>query len=122
MEKIIIEPVWFDSLGAKSSCTLVETPDVKILIDPGIVAMQPSFPASDAKKRQWWETNLESLMKTKGRRKKYLDPLADLPIARHKDFGDYNKRRAELGTAEFFSEIAKSLNFTAEHTENAEAP
>jgi len=22
--------------------------------------------------------------------------LADLPIARHKDFGDYNKRRAEL--------------------------
>ena len=191
MEKIIIKPVWFDSLGAKSSCTLVETPDVKILIDPGIVAMQPSFPASDAKKRQWCEegrkaieraskeadiiiishyhydhyfptdlsiykdklvlaknpneyindsqraratsfyssiceaygeTNLESLMKTKGRRKKYLDPLADLPIARHKDFGDYNKRRAELGTAEFFSEIAKSLNFTAEHTENAEAP
>ncbi|NQE06018.1 hypothetical protein C5S32_09125 [ANME-1 cluster archaeon GoMg1] len=26
------------------------------------------------------------------------------------------------GTAEFSSEIAKSLNFTAEHTENAEAP
>ncbi len=165
MKKIIIEPVWFDSLGAKSSCTLVKTPDVKILIDPGIAAMQPSFPASDAKKRQWCEegrkaieraskeadiiiishyhydhyfptdlsiykdklvlaknpneyindsqraratsfyssiceaygeTNLESLMKTKGRRKKYPDPLADLPIACHKDFGDYNKRRAEL--------------------------
>ena len=26
------------------------------------------------------------------------------------------------GTAEFSSEIAKSLNFTAEHTENAKAP
>jgi predicted metallo-beta-lactamase superfamily hydrolase len=164
-KKITIKPVWFDSLGAKSSCTLVKTSDVKILIDPGIAAMQPSFPASDAKKRQWREeggkaikraskeadiiiishyhydhffptdlsiykdkilfaknpneyindsqraratsfyssicetygkTNLESLMKTKRRRKKYPDPLADLPIARHKDFGDYNKRRAEL--------------------------
>jgi len=31
-------------------------------------------------------------------------------------------RKAYEGTAEFFSEIAKSLNFTAEHTENAEAP
>ena len=45
MEKITIKPVWFDSLGAKSSCMLVKTPDVKILIDPGIAAMQPSFPA-----------------------------------------------------------------------------
>jgi predicted metallo-beta-lactamase superfamily hydrolase len=165
MEKIIIKPVWFDSLGAKSSCTLVETPDARILIDPGIAAMQPSFPASAAKKREWREegrkaikraskeadiivishyhydhyfptdlsiyknkvvfaknpneyindsqraraasfyssicetygkTTLESLMKTKGRGKKYPDPLADLPISRHKDFGDYNKRRAEL--------------------------
>ena len=26
------------------------------------------------------------------------------------------------GTVEFFSEIAISLNFTAEHTENAKAP
>jgi hypothetical protein len=26
------------------------------------------------------------------------------------------------GTVEFSSEIAKSLNFTAEHTENAKAP
>jgi hypothetical protein len=26
------------------------------------------------------------------------------------------------GTVEFFSEIAKSLKFTAEHTENAKAP
>jgi hypothetical protein len=31
------------------------------------------------------------------------------------------KRPLEKGTVEFSSEIAKSLNFTAEHTENAEA-
>lgn len=36
--------VWFDSLGAKSSCVLIETPDVGILIDPGVAAMQPSYP------------------------------------------------------------------------------
>ena len=45
--------VWFDSFGAKSSCTLVETPDVKILIDPGIAIMHPSFPASYVKKAYW---------------------------------------------------------------------
>ena len=28
----------------------------------------------------------------------------------------------QVGTVEFSSEIAKSLNFTAEHTENAKAP
>jgi len=27
-----------------------------------------------------------------------------------------------MGTVEFYSEIAISLNFTAEHTEDAEAP
>ena len=184
MEKIIIEPVWFDSLGAKSSCTLVKTPDVRILIDPGIAAMQPSFPASDAKKREWCEegrkaieraskeadiivishyhydhyfptdlsiykdkilfaknpneyindsqraratsfyssicatygeTNLESLSleKTKEKAKemkyKYPDPMAELPIASHKDFGDYNKRRSELlekGKRWFYGRVA----------------
>lgn len=46
--------VWFDSFGAKSSCTLVETKDVNFLIDPGIAVMQPSFPAPLAKKL-WWK-------------------------------------------------------------------
>ena len=31
-------------------------------------------------------------------------------------------RITSAGTVEFSSEIAKSLNFTAEHTENAKAP
>jgi predicted metallo-beta-lactamase superfamily hydrolase len=35
-------PLAFESLGARSMCTLVETPDVKILIDPG-VALGPRF-------------------------------------------------------------------------------
>ena len=47
------KPVWFDSMGAKSSCTLVETPDVKILIDPGVSIMQKSFPAPMNKKTGW---------------------------------------------------------------------
>ena len=45
--------MWFDSFGAKSSCTLVKTPDVVILVDPGAAIMQPSFPASWADKIRW---------------------------------------------------------------------
>jgi hypothetical protein len=52
---ISFEPIWFDSLGAKSSSTLVKTPDISILIDPGIAVMQPSFPATWAKKIYWEE-------------------------------------------------------------------
>jgi predicted metallo-beta-lactamase superfamily hydrolase len=44
------EALWFDSLGAKSSSVLVETPDVSILIDPGASAMQKGFPMSRLRK------------------------------------------------------------------------
>ena len=64
MEKLIIQPVWFDSLGAKSSCTLVKTPNVNVLIDPGIAAMQPSFPASNAQKREWREEGRKAIQQT----------------------------------------------------------
>jgi len=47
------KPVWSDSMGAKSSCVLVKTPDVRILIDPGVSIMQKSFPASMDKKTGW---------------------------------------------------------------------
>lgn len=40
----------FDSMGAKSCCTLVKTPDASILIDPGAAIMQKSFPLNDAGK------------------------------------------------------------------------
>ncbi|RLJ07661.1 MAG: MBL fold metallo-hydrolase, partial [Candidatus Aenigmatarchaeota archaeon] len=46
------ELVWFDSLGAKSSCCLLESGKT-LVIDPGIAVMQPSFPASLAKKLYW---------------------------------------------------------------------
>ena len=44
------EALWYDSLGAKSSSVLVETPDVSILIDPGASAMQKGFPMSRLRK------------------------------------------------------------------------
>ncbi len=50
----MIEIVWFDSLGAKSSCILVET-DRRILIDPGIAVMHPGFPAPKDAKVAWYE-------------------------------------------------------------------
>lgn len=161
---IYFKPIWFDSLGAKSSCTLVKTPDISILIDPGVAAMQPSFPASEEDKiywesqgreaikraskeadiiivshyhhdhyspddlslyankllfaknpneyindsqrkraedfyskicKQFGEIALDDILKQK-EYKEYPDPLNDLPIATHKDFGDYGKRKREL--------------------------
>lgn len=164
MGKISFEPVWFDSLGAKSSCTLVRTQDVSVLIDPGVAVMQPSFPASWAKKLYWEAQGMRAIKRAirradvvvishyhfdhftdfdrglyegkllltknpnefindsqRGRaerffdnlcrafggielgevlqerkRKTYNDPLNDIPCARDKDFGDYNRRRREL--------------------------
>lgn len=55
MSNIGFKPVWFDSLGAKSSCILVQTPDLSILIDPGVAVMHPSFPASSRAKWKWYE-------------------------------------------------------------------
>ncbi|MBN2110790.1 MAG: MBL fold metallo-hydrolase [Methanosarcinaceae archaeon] len=40
----------FDSMGVKSSCTLVKTPDTTILIDPGAAIMQKSFPLQYSEK------------------------------------------------------------------------
>lgn len=47
-----VQPVWFDSLGAKSSCTLIKTPDVAILVDPGAAEMQPSYPLAQRIKKE----------------------------------------------------------------------
>jgi predicted metallo-beta-lactamase superfamily hydrolase len=42
MEKIKLLPIAFESFGVRSMCVFVETPDVKILIDPGI-SLGPRF-------------------------------------------------------------------------------
>lgn len=172
------KPIWFDSFGAKSSCTLVKTPDVSVLIDPGIAVMHPSFPAGKEEKIYWksqgqkaikkasekadviiishyhydhylpndmnlyenklllaknpneyindsqrrraedfyskiceqfGKIKLESVLK-QPKSKEYVDPLDDLPIARHKDFGNYNERRNQLfdqGTKGFKRRVSK---------------
>jgi predicted metallo-beta-lactamase superfamily hydrolase len=55
------ELVWFDSMGAKSSCTLVTTPDTGILIDPGAAIMQPSFPLHELDKWMFLEKAHEKI-------------------------------------------------------------
>jgi len=49
---IKVHLIWFDSLGAKSSSIFVETPDIKLLIDPGAAAMQPTYPLSSEEKER----------------------------------------------------------------------
>ncbi|HEX55059.1 MAG: MBL fold metallo-hydrolase [Candidatus Altiarchaeales archaeon] len=53
MENLRIEPIWSDSMGAKSMSTFVETPDTKLIIDPGAAIMQPSFPFPSEMKMRW---------------------------------------------------------------------
>jgi predicted metallo-beta-lactamase superfamily hydrolase len=63
--------IWFDSLGAKSSCVLVKTPDTSILIDPGAAEMQPSYPASWEEKMKWLE-EAESAIKKASKKAKII--------------------------------------------------
>lgn len=63
---IEFEPIWFDSLGAKSSCTLVRTPDVTLLVDPGCAVMQPSYPLPDAEKISLFEQAFVSISQATG--------------------------------------------------------
>ena len=42
MGKIVVEPLAFESLGVRSMSCLIETPDIKMLVDPGI-ALGPRF-------------------------------------------------------------------------------
>ena len=50
--------LWFDSMGAKSSSVLIETPDLKILVDPGAAEMQPSYPLPSKEKKELREKAL----------------------------------------------------------------
>jgi len=58
-----IRLVYFDSMGAKSSCTLVETDDIRVLIDPGAAVMHRSFPAPNNLKILWAKQALKIIKK-----------------------------------------------------------
>ena len=86
MKHLQFSLIWFDSLGAKSTCTLVETPDTKVLIDPGAAIMQPGFPASMEKKIYWLEKARRAIKKASKK--------AEIIIISHyhyDHFTDFNK-------------------------------
>lgn len=56
-----VSPIWFDSMGAKSSCTKVETKDASFLIDPGTAVMQPSYPIPDEEKQRYRQEALRQI-------------------------------------------------------------
>ena len=59
--KIKTRLISFDSLGAKSSSLLLETPDIKLLIDPGASKMQPSYPLPEDRKLRLQRLALEAI-------------------------------------------------------------
>ena len=52
MKKIKVEPIWSDSMGAKSLCVKVSTYDTTIMIDPSAAVMQKSYPMDSDRKYQ----------------------------------------------------------------------
>uniref|UniRef100_A0A7J3ZL48 UPF0282 protein ENM78_04985 n=1 Tax=Fervidicoccus fontis TaxID=683846 RepID=A0A7J3ZL48_9CREN len=44
LEKAGMDLVWFDSMGAKSASVVVSTSRGKVVVDPGVAEMQPSYP------------------------------------------------------------------------------
>ncbi|MFW6196103.1 MAG: MBL fold metallo-hydrolase [Thermoplasmatota archaeon] len=52
MDKIKVEPIWSDSMGAKSLCVKVSTDDTNIMIDPSAAVMQKSYPIETDRKYQ----------------------------------------------------------------------
>jgi len=60
-KKFKVYPVWFDSMGAKSSCILIETPETKILVDPGASGMQPAYPLPEEEKSKLREKALKCI-------------------------------------------------------------
>lgn len=61
-KKMEIRPVWFDSLGAKSMCVLVRTPDISLLVDPGAAIMQPRYPAPDELKLYYLGLAIQAIL------------------------------------------------------------
>ena len=60
---ITIIPIWSDSMGAKSFSVFIDTGDVRIMIDPGVSIMHPSFPISDEEKANYVEKAWNELVK-----------------------------------------------------------
>lgn len=85
-----ILPIYFDSMGAKSMCTFVQTPDVKILIDPGAAIMQPSYPLEEEEKELFLGKAIERI-------KEYCK-IADVVIITHYHY-DHHKKPSELKEA-----------------------
>ncbi len=57
----MLELLWFDSMGAKSSSTLIDC-GRGILIDPGIAVMHPGFPAPWERKLEWYTEGKERIL------------------------------------------------------------
>ncbi len=88
MAGLEFELVWFDSLGAKSASVLVRACGRRILIDPGIAVMHPSFPASREAKEAWYREGLQRIL--------HAAREADIIIVTHYHHDHYLHREEHL--------------------------
>lgn len=64
VSEVWFKPVWFDSMGAKSSSILVKTGSISVLVDPGIAVMHGSFPAPPEAKHKWCVEGFQEILKS----------------------------------------------------------
>jgi len=53
------KPILFDSIDVKSEATLIETPDISMVLDPGIAIMHTAFPDASTQKNEWFSMGTE---------------------------------------------------------------
>lgn len=105
------QPIWFDSMGAKSACVLVESPDLRILIDPGAAIMHPSFPALREEKNRWVEEARRAV--------KSASRKADVVVISHYHYDHFSPADMELYTGKLL--FAKNPNEYINDSQRARA-
>jgi len=94
--------VWFDSLGAKSSCLLIEYNDLCILIDPGIAVMHPSYPAPREVKLKLRDEGYRRIREVLGK--------ADIVVITHYHYDHYLHEQEDIALYKNKIILAKNPN------------
>ncbi len=80
--------LWADSLGAKTYSILIEAPRHRVVVDPGIAIMHPTYPAPDDIKREMYRRGY-SLIRNGMRQ-------ADIVIITHYHYDHYLHRLEDI--------------------------
>ena len=97
-----MEFVWADSLGAKSYCLFIEAGNHRVIVDPGIAVMHPTYPAPLDVKRRLYKEGYERV-------REYMR-LADIVVITHYHYDHYLHRLEDIELYRGKTVLAKNPN------------